>query len=150
MSRQVTRDRATIESIIERAQACRIAMCVDNKPYVVPVTFGYQDNCLYFHSSPQGTKIDILKQNAQVCFEMDIDHELIKAKSPCTWDIRYRSVIGFGTASFVEDIEEKQKALHIILQHYADGPFQYHEASLRKATVVKIEIESMTAKVSGY
>ena len=56
------KDKEVIESIIKRATVCRIALSENNVPYIVPLSFGYKDNCLYFHSAPEGRKIDIIKQ----------------------------------------------------------------------------------------
>ena len=145
------KDRGSIESVITKATVCRIGLCENNTPYVVPVIFGYKENCLYFHSARKGKKIDILKQNSNVCFEMDIDHELTKAESPCDWDMKYRSVIGFGKASFVDDLEEKRKVLNTILEHYSGGnSHEYPEKLLSYTLIIKIEIESITGKQSGY
>jgi hypothetical protein len=51
-----------IEWILKEAQVCRIAVCNDNKPYIVPMNFAYNDNCLYLHSACEGMKIDILRK----------------------------------------------------------------------------------------
>jgi nitroimidazol reductase NimA-like FMN-containing flavoprotein (pyridoxamine 5'-phosphate oxidase superfamily) len=120
------------------------------RPYIVPVSFGYADGTLYFHSSAEGKKIDILRKNNAVCVEFDVDQEITKAESACKWGIRYRSVIGFGRAFFVDAEEEKQRALDIIVAHYGGDPQGYPQATLKKTTVVRIEIQSATAKVPGY
>ncbi len=138
----------TIDEIIKKAKVCRIGLSDNNMPYVVPVNFGYENNCLYFHSSQKGKKIDILKKNNNVCFQVDVDVELVKAKKACKWDVKYRSVIGFGKAHFVEDLEEKRKAFHIIMAHYSDKSFDYPEKKLVKAVVIRIEIESLSGKKS--
>ncbi len=51
------KDEKEIESVISKCDVCRIALCENNSPYVVPVCFGYRDNCLYFHSASYGKKI---------------------------------------------------------------------------------------------
>lgn len=129
---------------------CRIALADGGAPYVVPVNFGYQDGCLYFHSDREGKKMDILRRNSRVCFEVDIDQELVRRKTACQWGMRYRSVIGFGRAFFVEGREEKRAALDIIMQHYSDGPFQYDEKQVDEVAIVRVEIDSMTGKQAGY
>ena len=117
------KDNNVIESIIKRAIVCRIAFSENNIPYIVPVIFGYKDNCLYFHSAMEGKKIDIIKQNNNVCFEFDIDQELVKSKNSCSCSMKYYSVIGFGKAFFIDDIEEKRMALNIIMKHYSKWYF---------------------------
>ncbi|MDP6627262.1 MAG: pyridoxamine 5'-phosphate oxidase family protein [Methanopyri archaeon] len=146
--REVT-DREEIESILERATVCRLGMCADGEPYVVPLSFGYVDGRLYFHSASEGKKLDILRGNGKVCFEVDVDTEVIPAKSPCGWGMRYASVIGFGTASIVEDLDEKRSALDIIMTHYGGHGANYPALMLRKVAIIRVDIENMTGKRSG-
>ena len=149
--KETTRDRGVIESIVRQALVCRIALTDGEQPYIVPVCFGYADNALYFHSSGKGKKIDILRKNKAVCFEFDVDQELVSSEIPCRSSIKYRSVIGFGKAFFVQDPAEKKKALDTIMAQYGgQPPYAYPAATLEKTTIVKVEIESMTAKVAGY
>jgi len=145
------RDKSGIESIIKRATVCRIALSEDNVPYVVPLNFGYKDNFLYFHSAKEGTKIDMIRKNNTVCFEIDIDSKLIEAERPCDWSTEYYSIIGFGEAFLVEDLEEKREALDIIMEHYSGkSSFEYPEKIINNLAVIKVRIESMTGKKSGY
>ena len=144
-------DKKEIESIIERANVCRIGLSENNLPYVVPVNFGYKNNNLYFHSAPMGKKIDILKKNNNICFEIDIDNALLISDDICNSSMKYRSVIGFGKAYFINDKEEKRDALNIIMNHYTSSElYDYNERLLKKIAIVKIEIDSMTGKKSGY
>ena len=144
------KDKNEIEAILEKATFCRVAFSENETPYIVPVNFGYEDDCLYFHSASDGRKIETIKKNNRVCFEMDIDQEVVKSEKPCNWSVKYRSVIGFGRALFVDDLEEKRRALNIIVRHYSGAFYDYPDNALREVAVVKIEIESMTGKKSGY
>lgn len=140
-----------LEAIIQRAQICRVGLSQKDNPYIVPVHFGYQDNCLYFHCAREGKKIDILRDNPRVCFEMDIDHEIIKAEaSPCRWGAKYRSIIGFGTALVIEDPLEKSAAMNIIIGHYGGSPYDFSAAELEQVKIIKIKIDSMSGKQAGY
>ena len=143
-------DMDEISEIIKNAKVMRLGMIdLDSKPYIVPVIFGYQDNFLFFHSANEGKKIDVLKEHSQVCVEMDIEYEIKKHKSPCAWGMKYKSVIGFGKAIFIENTEEKKKAFEIIMSHYAPGEvFEFRERALNRIEVLRIEIESFTGKKS--
>ncbi len=143
-------DQDDIEAIIQRAIVCRIAFSENDVPYIVPVNFGYKDDCLYFHSAPEGKKIEIIEQNNRVCFEVDIDQEVVRSATPCDWGMKYRSVIGFGKAFLVRDVEEKRKALNTIVEHYSGKPSDYPESAISNVAIIKVEIESMTGKKSGY
>jgi len=142
--------KSEIEAIIRKAVVCRIAMSDNNIPYIVPVSFGYHDNAIYFHGSLKGQKIDIIKKNQNICFEFDINSEFLEDKVACGWDMKYQSVIGFGKAEILNDIPEKQNAMGIIMKQYTDKPFDFPEKMVKGTCVVKIAIDSMTGKQSGF
>jgi len=142
-------DIAAIEDILSRATVCRLGLCDGGRPYVVPLCFGYKENALYFHCAMEGKKLEILRKNENVCFEVDIERELIKGEAACEWGMKYKSVIGFGKAVFVEDAESKRKALDIIMQNYSEGTFEYPANAIKNIVVIKVKIESMTGKQSG-
>ena len=147
------KDKNVIEWILYEAQVCRIAFCDDNKPYIVPMNFGFKDNSIFLHSANEGRKIDILNENKNICFEVDIENEIIESEVACNWGMKYFSIIGFGKAYFIGDIEEKKKALNIIMKKYSKNDAKstkYHENTLKKTAVIKIEIKEITAKKSGF
>jgi nitroimidazol reductase NimA-like FMN-containing flavoprotein (pyridoxamine 5'-phosphate oxidase superfamily) len=141
-------DRAEIEAIIAEAMVCRLAMCDGDRPYIVPMSFGYRDGKLYFHCATEGKKLGILAKNDKVCFEMDVDQEVKRGGSACDFGMKYRSVIGFGAASIIDDPSEKAAALDVIARHYSASPEEYPEALLEVMKVIQVEIESMTGKKS--
>ena len=142
--------KSEIEAVIAKASVCRLAMVHENAPYVVPLCFGYENNTLYFHSAMEGKKIEILKKNNRVCFEMDVRAELIrKGSNACEWGMTFQSVIGFGRASFLDDAALKRRALDIIMYQYAEGSFEYKDSALEKTAVIKVDIDHMTGKQSG-
>ncbi|NLI91085.1 MAG: pyridoxamine 5'-phosphate oxidase family protein [Peptococcaceae bacterium] len=145
------KDRNRVEEILKQAQICRIAMCQNNIPYMVPMNFGYRDGCLYFHSAKEGKKLDILRDNPLVCFEAETMIEITENEKACNWSMKYFSVIGQGKAVFLEEEQQKIKAFNIIMEKYAShSEFQYPESALQKVAVFKIIIETMTGKKSGY
>ena len=139
-----------IEDIIKRSFVCRLAMSDGGQPYVVPLCYGYKDNTFYLHSAREGRKLNILSGNDRVCIELDNDCEIIKGDDACDWSMKYRCVIGFGRASFIEDDDAKRKALDIIMDHYSEGSHKYTEKKLKDTVIIKVDIERMTGKQSGY
>ena len=138
------KDKKEIESIINRAEVCRIALSENNMPYIIPVNYGYKNNCLYIHSSLVGKKIDIIKKNNNVCFEMDIDHELCLSEDPCASSMKYRCVVGFGKAIVMDNLQEKQEALDNIMNHYFPKTnHKYNEKLIKKLVIIKIIIQNM-------
>ena len=142
------KDTKEIEKILEEASVCRLAMVDGDKPYIVPMNFGYRDGILFFHSAKQGRKIDLIKKNPNVCFEVDQLIRFKKAKMACEWGLEYKSVIGSGRALLLDNIEEKIKSLHIIMSQYSQRTFEYPDEMLEKTLVIKIVIDRMTGKQS--
>jgi hypothetical protein len=138
-----------MEAIIRRSPVCRLGMADENGPYVVPLSFGYHDGALFFHSAKSGRKLDMIKKDNRVCFEVDAVNDIVKGDMACDWGMKFESVIGFGRAFIVEGAESRKTALDIIMAHYSQGPFQYSEKKLELTAVIKVEIESMTGKRKG-
>lgn len=143
--REIT-DYAQIETILLKAQICRLAMCTDGWPYIVPLNFGYHQGRLYFHAASAGRKLDILKVNERVCFEVDIEHVLMESSQACGWSMQFASVIGFGRACLIDDVADKRTALDIIMRHYSDRSYTYPDDVLAETSIIRIDIESMTGK----
>jgi nitroimidazol reductase NimA-like FMN-containing flavoprotein (pyridoxamine 5'-phosphate oxidase superfamily) len=141
-------DRNTIESIILKSQVCRLAMVDEAGPYIVPLCFGFTNNTLYFHSAVEGKKLGLLRKNPRVCFELDCDTEVRTGEKACDFSMRYKSVIGFGNAAFIEATAAKREALDIIMNHYAEGAFDFPDTSVNRISVFKVEIDTMTGKTS--
>ncbi len=66
-------DKRGIEEILRKALVCRVAMCNGESPYCVPMNFCYMNGSLYLHSAKEGKKLEILRRNNRVCFEVDVD-----------------------------------------------------------------------------
>ena len=130
-------DKKEIEEIVKRATICRVGLSVRGKPYVFPVNYGYQTDCLYFHSAKDGQKIEMMKENSSVCFQMDTDVEILPADIACDWSIRYRSVIGFGKAELLDSPDEKKHALKTIMSQYSDQEYSFTEESLESVLAAR-------------
>src|SRR5665647_3806679 len=98
-SKKLIDDQQKIEEILSKAKFLRLALSDADIPHITPMAFGYKDNSIYLHSSQKGEKIDILKKNPKVCFEVDIDADIIVTDDICKYDVCYRSVIGYGQAT---------------------------------------------------
>lgn len=143
-------DESALKAVIQQSLVCRLGLSDGYQPYVVPLNFGYEDGFLYFHAALEGRKIEMIRRNNCVCFEFDINAEIVESQEVCDWGMRYRSVIGFGKADILDDLEEKGRALEIIMRQYSDRSFIFPEESVARTAVIKVAIESMAGKQSGY
>ena len=141
-------NRADIEKILQASRVCRLAMVADNTPYIVPMSFGSRVGKMFFHSAGQGQKIELIKKNPRVCFEVDQVGKLKKAALACDWGVEYKSVIGWGKAELVSDLKEKTAALNIIMAHYSGKTFEYPDKMLDRTLVIQVTIDRITGKQS--
>lgn len=140
-----------LDAVLKKAQVCRLGLSCNNMAYIVPMCFGYADRILYFHSGEAGLKLEILRENPLVCFEVEADVQLRPGSDlDCDWSMSYRSVIGFGEVVFIEDGEEKRKALQIIKQQYSDQFRLAEGTQLVGVTVFMVVVKTMTGKKSGW
>lgn len=138
-----------LEVILQKAKVCRLGLFDGNLPYIVPVHYGYDTGEIFIHTAKEGKKIDLIKKNPKVCFEVELDHKVINTGIPCKWSTSYKSIIGYGTASFLTDIEEKKKALEILINHYSpDTVYNFSKKMVDSVSIIKITIDRMTGKQS--
>jgi nitroimidazol reductase NimA-like FMN-containing flavoprotein (pyridoxamine 5'-phosphate oxidase superfamily) len=138
-------DREAIDDVLRRADVLHLAMAGDGGPYVVPVNFGYDGERIWIHCAEEGHKLDLLAADPRVCFEACVDVRIVPGKQ-CGWGARFRSVVGFGTATLVDDPAEKARGLAVIIEHYSGRPETVPTAKAIGVAVLRIDIESMTGK----
>lgn len=139
-----------IEDIIRRSDVCRIALSNENIPYIVAMNFGYRSSpsVLYFHCANEGRKLEMIKQNSLVCFEMDTDHKIYTGKKGCDWGMRYSSVVGYGNITIISEEEAKKEGLDFIMRHYGgENEYNYNEETLKKTTLLRLDITEMSGKM---
>lgn len=142
-------DRKLIEEILEKSKCCRLALVDEYNPYIVPMNFAYKDNCIFLHSAKEGTKIDILKENNNVCFEIDESVEILESEVACSWTCKFLSVIGFGNAEILTEDEDKIKGLNIIMEKYSGKKeHTYLQKAIDNVIIIKINITGITGKKS--
>ena len=147
--RQVT-DPAQITRILDESKVLHLAMAVDNEPYVVPMNYGYTMEegklVIYLHSAMKGKKLDMIRINPRVFFEMDCDQIPFEGEKPCQYGLAYSSIMGRGKAVIVEDVEEKIRAMAALMKTQTGKDFTFNERLVSIVTVIRIDAEEYTAK----
>ena len=147
--REITEDEI-IKDIINRADVCRIALAVENEPYIVTMNFGFipeGNGILYFHCANKGRKLDMIRKNGHVCFQMDTDHKLYEGEKGCDWGMNFLSIVGYGIISIITDNDKKTEGLNAIMKHYgATDDITYNENVVKKTTILRLDISEITAK----
>ena len=149
-------DTAEITEIMNDAQVGRLGLSMNEQPYVVPVNFAFDDGCIYFHCADSGMKLDFLRDNNRVCFEVDENLGVVPGSTPCSFGTAYRSVIAFGVARILSDPEEKARATRLITMKYAGNEMAdkitpettetYRSSRGSCLVIVEIRVEEITGK----
>ena len=145
------KDFMKIESIISRCTCCRIGFYDDGEVYIVPLNFGYEvkgdTSIIYFHGAKEGRKIDLIKKNPIVGFELDTNYALNEADLACGYSARFQSIIGNGVVSIVSEIKEKKLGLSLIMEHNTGKQnWIFDEKMVDAAAVFKLEVTKMSCK----
>lgn len=135
--------------ILKNATSGVLAVNGDNGyPYSVPISYVYADGKIYFHSAVQGHKIDAIRSNPKVSFCV-IAQDDIKPQEFTTY---FKSVIAFGKARIIEDVDEKMVALRLLAARYSDDSVTAEmtdkeiAGGFNRLLMVEITIEHLTGK----
>lgn len=146
-------DRETAHRILDCGLVAHVGLVQDGEPVVVPMLYGRDGETLYLHGARKARIIRALEQTARACANVTLLDGLVLARSAFASSMNYRSVTVFGKARFVETLDEKEHALHVISEHALPGRRDELRASLdrelKMTGVIAIEIESASAKVSS-
>ncbi|MDH3354732.1 MAG: pyridoxamine 5'-phosphate oxidase family protein, partial [Chromatiales bacterium] len=99
-------DKNLISEMLNSAEYGVLALC-GKKPYAVPVNFVYLDGSIYFHGSPKGKKMRLLKENNNVSFNVTTDSTIIPSYFSSTEELAcpasafFRSIIIDGKAEII-------------------------------------------------
>jgi nitroimidazol reductase NimA-like FMN-containing flavoprotein (pyridoxamine 5'-phosphate oxidase superfamily) len=144
-------DRDVINAILDEAFICYVGFVADGSPVVIPTGFGRVGDKLFIHGSAASGMLRSLKQGIDVCVTVSIVDGLVLARSAFHHSMNYRSVVVFGKATLVDDVEEKTRALYAISDHIIRG--RWDEArkptaqELKGTTVISVPLEEASAKI---
>ena len=147
--RQVT-DMNEIIRILDTAKVLHLGLVDGDEPYVVPMNYGYimenEKLTIYLHGAPRGRKIDLIRKNPKIFFEADCDITPFEGDVACRYGITYSSIMGRGTATIIDDIDEKREALTFLMKTQTDKDFVFDEKIVNIVSVIKLDISEYTAK----
>lgn len=147
--REVT-DMEEIISVLDKAKILHLGLVDGDEPYVVPMNYGYtmEDGkmTVYLHGALQGRKLDVMRVNPKVFFELDCDIVPFEGKTACNYGITYASVMGRGKAVIVEDTEEKIRGLKVLMKTQTGRDFDITEKMAGIVSVIRIDVSDFTAK----
>lgn len=142
---------ASIEKLLKEAQICRIALMNGEYPYVIPMCFGYKLEGshleLYFHTSPKGQKIELLKKNNLAGFEIDHLTGIVREENDCGITALYECITGTGSIEIINGIE-KLTGLTSIISKYDEEKMEhkFSEQVLNSIVLLKLTADSFCCR----
>ena len=139
-----------IRRILDTAKVLRLGIAVDNVPHIVPLNYGYtmEDGklTLYMHSAVKGNKLELLRQNPNICFELDCDLVPFEGKVACQYGLSYCAISGRGKAVLVEDVAEKMEAMRSLMKTQTGKDFTFNERLVSIVAVIRVDVTEYAAK----
>jgi len=149
MKRKEKKHRDNLDQIIHKAQICHLACSRNDEPYVVPLSFGYDGEAVYFHTAQEGKKIDFLKSNPLVCLSFEHNIKIQpNADLACKWSFAFSSVIITGNAEELSSPQDKLEGLNRIMFHYSNREWDIPLEELSRTKVWKVIIHTINGKKS--
>jgi nitroimidazol reductase NimA-like FMN-containing flavoprotein (pyridoxamine 5'-phosphate oxidase superfamily) len=124
-------------------------------PQVIPMNFVFAYNAVYMHSHPFGEKLDNIRRNPNVGFEVDrhicfLPSYYFHPTDASQADTLYISVVIKGRAEIVEDNEEKARALNALMEKYQkEGRYEALDEnmpSVSEVAIIKVTPADMRGK----
>ena len=144
-------DREAAYRILDEGFLCHAGFTVDGQPFVIPTSYGRKDAQLYIHGSAASRMLREMKEGVPVCITVTLLDGLVLARSIFNHSMNYRSVVVLGTATLVDDPEEKLEALRILSEHILPGRWEDsrkpNEREIKATSVLCVPIEEFSAKV---
>lgn len=145
-------DRAAIEEVVKRCPYCMLGL-VDQEglPYVVPMNFAWEDNCIYLHSGAEGKKVGLLEAGPVACLTFCDGAELVwmHREMACSYSMKSRSVLVRGKVAAITDPAEKRRALMLIMRHFTQEKLRMSDVAVRGVRVWCMKAEEITARSFG-
>ena len=144
--REIT-DPHELKYILKSTKYVTVAMCMDNEPYLVSLSHGYDEtqNCLYFHCAGEGKKLVYLKSNNKVWGQAVLDYGVTD-----NCDYAYSSVHFSGTICMIDDLSEKKNAIEVMVKQLTPNPevklSGIKPEKLASTAIGRININYMTGK----
>ncbi len=143
-------DEQEIIRILDESKIVHVGMVDGDEPYVVPMNYGYTlENgklTIWLHGSKRGRKLDVLRKNPKVFFEMECALVPFEGDIACKYGLSYSSLMGKGTAEIVEDVEQKKLGLKALMKTQTGRDFEFEDKMTTIVSVIRIECTEYTAK----
>ena len=156
LGRLEIKSKEKIKEFLDAEHVGRIASIDETGyPQIIPMNFVFLNDAIYLHSHTRGEKLDNIKRNDKVGFEVDRELEFLPSyfedpKDASLADTLYISVVIKGSASIVEEKNEKALALNGLMKKYQpEGgyePLTPEMDVIDEVAIIKVTPDSIRGK----
>ena len=156
LGKLIIKSRNKIIEFLNKEHTGRISSIDENGyPQIIPMNFVFINDSIYMHSHTKGEKLDNIKRNLKVGFEVDRNLEFLPSyffdpNDASVADTLYISVVIKGEARIISDVGEKVLALNALMKKYQpEGKYEPMNESmevLEAVAVIKIIPKEMNGK----
>ena len=140
------------DEILRVGRVAHVAFAVDGQPYIIPMTYHYDDGVVYIHGAPASRLQKTLRAGTPVAIEVMLLDGLVASRDAKNHSMNYRCVVVYGTAEPITETERKRALLEAMTARYFPGRTVGHDydparvGELRALDVMAIEVEELSAK----
>lgn len=135
-----------IIDFIEKQSIGRLGCHAENETYIVPINYISRENIIYAHSGP-GKKIDMMRKNPNVCFQIDDIKDTFRWKSVIVWGT-YEELHGLERQQVMQGL--LQKIMSVTDEHAKQPSHAIDPSHYDNLIVYKISIIEGTGKFESH
>jgi nitroimidazol reductase NimA-like FMN-containing flavoprotein (pyridoxamine 5'-phosphate oxidase superfamily) len=139
-----------VNSILDAGLLAHVGFEVDGQPFIIPTLYGRDEDKLYLHGSSASRMLRKLETGCSACVSVTLVDGIVLARSAFNHSMNYRSVVAFGVARKIEELDRKVQALHIISEHVLAGRWAEvrspNAREMKATTVLEFALEEASAK----
>ena len=140
-----------INEIIKACKTCFLAMSENNQPYVLPLNFALDGDCVILHSAPEGRMWETINANPKVSINWTLGEDLTwqDKEVGCSYRVKSKSVLVEGEVEIITNYDEKYRCMKLLMAQYSNREFKFSAPSIKNVGVIKVHIKKITAKKFG-
>src|ERR1700743_708890 len=141
----------TIHAILDAAFLAHVGFQMERQPFVIPTLYGRDEDKLYLHGSAASRMLRGVETGLPACVCVTVVDGLVLPRSAFHHSMNYRSVVAFGTARKIDDVQGKAEALRVVADHLIAGRWEEVRSptakELKATSVLEFTIEDASATI---
>jgi nitroimidazol reductase NimA-like FMN-containing flavoprotein (pyridoxamine 5'-phosphate oxidase superfamily) len=146
-SKTYIESRFEMEKVLTEEQVGYLGLSLNSIPYVIPLTYGYISGKIMFHCALTGKKLDYIRNNPHVCFTVGRQFgEVVPHPQGAVCRVNSDSVICYGIARIIDDVEERRKVLNAFNHCLQPNAKDITIDDVSRCKAVEIRVTEMTGR----